>query len=152
MKSETLIVGLGSSHGDDQFGWRVAEQLAASLDSAEVTVRRALSPIEILAWLEKTERLIVCDACQDLGAHGKVHRWRWPDESLSELRFAGSHDLGLAAALGLADRLGLLPADVSICCAEGVAFGRGQPISPPVRAAVAQLVQCLHDELMRTKV
>ena len=106
MKSETLIVGFGSSHGDDQFGWRVAEQLSALAEHSSVTVRQARSPAEILGWLEGVERLIVCDACQDLGLPGRMHHWRWPDAALAELRFAGSHDLGVSAALGLADRLG----------------------------------------------
>ncbi len=152
MKSETLIVGLGSSHGDDQFGWRVAEELAALADARGVTVRQARSPAEILGWLEGVERLIVCDACQGLGLPGRVHPWRWPDDTLPEVRFAGSHDLGIAATLALADRLGLLPANVSIWCAEGAAFDYGQPMSPPVQAAVMEVVERLQDEMMRTKV
>jgi hydrogenase maturation protease len=152
MKSETLVVGIGSSHGDDQLGWHVAEQLAAVLDRSDVTVRRALSPADILGWLDNAERLIVCDACQNLGAPGRVHHWRWPDEQLSQLRFAGSHDLGISAALSLADRLGLLPADTSIWCAEGSAFGIGRPMSPAVQAAVAELVECIQNELTRTNV
>jgi hydrogenase maturation protease len=152
MKSETLVVGVGSSHGDDQFGWRVAERLAALRDHSHVTVRRALSPTDILDWLDNAERLIVCDACQNLGAPGRLHHWRWPDNRLSELRFAGSHDLSVSAALSLADRLGLLPADTSIWCAEGAAFDCDQPMSPPVQAAVAELVQHLQDQRIRANV
>ncbi|HEX4145482.1 MAG TPA: hydrogenase maturation protease [Pirellulales bacterium] len=151
MKSETLVVGLGSSHGDDQFGWHVAEQLAAQLDIPGVTVRRALSPADILDWLDEVERLIVCDACQNLGAPGRLHRWRWPDDRLSELRFAGSHDLGLSAALGLAERLGVFPAEVSIWCGEGIDFGAGQSMSPVVQTAASDLVRQIQDELMRVK-
>ena len=151
MKNETLVVGLGSSHGDDGLGWRVAEQLAAHCRDPGVTIRRALSPADILDWLDEAERLIVCDACQDLGAPGRVHHWLWPDDGLAEVRFGGSHDLGLWAALELAERLGLLPAEVSIWCAEGIAFGPGQPMSPPVQAAAAELVELLQMEWMRAK-
>ena len=149
MKSETLIVGIGSSHGDDQFGWRVAEQLAELSDNLSATVRLARSPAEIIGWLEGAERLMVCDACQDLGSPGRLHHWQWPDSKLSELRFSGSHDLGISAALGLADRLGWLPMDVSVWCAEGTCFNAGQTISPPVEAAVAKTVGRIQDELMR---
>lgn len=152
MKTETLIVGLGSSHGDDQLGWRVAERLAAVANAPGVTVRRACSPADIFDWLDAAERLIVCDACQNLGVPGRVHHWSWPDDRLLELRFAGSHDLGLAAALALADRLGLLPAEVSIWCAEGVAFGPGESMSPPVEASVAEMVERIQDELVRVHV
>jgi hydrogenase maturation protease len=151
MKNQTLIVGLGSSHGDDQFGWRVAEELAANLDARAVTVRQASSAAEILGWLDGVEQLVICDACQGLGHPGRLHHWRWPNDALPELRFGGSHDLGVTAALSLAGRLGLLPADVTIWCAEGASFDYGRPICPPVEAAVAQLVQSLQDELMRTQ-
>ena len=151
MKSETLIVGLGSSHGDDQFGWRVAEQLMPLRDDLNITVRLARSPVEILGWLDEAERLIVCDACQDLGEPGRVHCWRWPDDNLAELSFGGSHDLGLAAALDLAGRLGSLPADVSIWCAEGTGFGTNASMSPPVQAAVIELIERLVDPWMRNK-
>ena len=51
MIDDTLIVGVGSSHGDDQFGWLVAEQLAARA-ILRIVVRRRLSPADISDWLE----------------------------------------------------------------------------------------------------
>ena len=88
MKNETLIVGVGSSHGDDQFGWRVAEQLAERVkNDLGITIRLALSPTEILGWLEGSRRLIVCDACQNLGVPGRVHHWQWPDAALAGTEF-----------------------------------------------------------------
>ena len=151
MKNETLIVGVGSSHGDDQFGWRVAEQLTEGVKSASVTIRRALSPSEILGWLEGPKQLIVCDACQNLGVPGRVHHWQWPDVALAGLMFSGSHDLGISAALDLADRLRLLPADVSIWSAEGMTCDFGQSMSQPMQAAAAEVVGYIHEELTRQR-
>ena len=45
----TLVVGVGSHHGDDQAGWLVADLLAASA-SEDVAVRKAKTPAEILDW------------------------------------------------------------------------------------------------------
>src|SRR5690349_18107797 len=117
MSRQTLIVGLGSPHGDDQLGWRVAERLAA-LAAPRTLVRTARSPGELLGWLDGVERLIICDACECLGLFGAVHCWHWPAPELSLVRSSGSHDLGIASALALADELGRLPGQVTIVAVE----------------------------------
>jgi hydrogenase maturation protease len=149
VKARHLIVGLGSAHGDDQFGWRVAETLAAACDSADFEVRQARTPAELLDWLEGVERLIVCDACQNLGTAGRLHRWQWPADELSRVRSATSHNLGLTAALELAETLDFLPGDVLILAAEGRNFGPTAPMSSEVETAVSQAVEELRGELTR---
>lgn len=110
---DSLLVGIGSSYGDDQAGWRVADAVAAHV-GAGVTVCRVGTPIDLLDHLAGVERLHICDACHSTGAVGSLHRWRWPDPRIEPVHFSGSHDLGPAAVLKLGERLGLLPSEVIV--------------------------------------
>jgi hydrogenase maturation protease len=136
----TLICGFGSAHGDDQLGWRVVERLATILTYGGLSIRAARSPAVLLDWLEGIDCLIVCDACQDLGSPGAVHRWRWPDVPQDCLRSAGTHDFGLATVLSLAERLHLLPAEIIIWCAEATGCLPGSPPSGSMEEAVTHIV------------
>jgi hydrogenase maturation protease len=168
VKVATLIVGLGSAHGDDQIGWRVAERLATLVDrndnSAEcgapatgnkrelprptaVSIRIARSPSELLDWLDGIGRLIVCDACQNVGLPGASLRLCWPNAQLATLRSPGSHDIGLAGVLALAERLCRLPKEVIIWCAQGETTTPGSPLSASGHAAVTSLVEKVSQEL-----
>ncbi|HVA44800.1 MAG TPA: hydrogenase maturation protease [Pirellulales bacterium] len=154
MSVTTLIVGLGSPHGDDQIGWRVAERLALERESAcgasglrgplapqadcTITIRTASSPADLLDWLEGVERLIVCDACQAVGSPGTVHCWRWPEAPLGRLRSSGSHDLSLAEVLTLAEELRSLPGEVIIWAVESRTCQCGAAMSAEAATAVAQ--------------
>jgi hydrogenase maturation protease len=137
-KFATLVVGVGSAHGDDQFGWLVAKHLASSSADGGAVVRSARSPAELLDWLEGFERLIVCDACQGLGSPGAIHSWSWPDVPRRALRTAGTHDLGLAAVLELAQQLGLLPAETLLWCVEIETPRPGGAVSACIEAAAVR--------------
>lgn len=144
MTRATLIVGLGSDHGDDQAGWRAAERLAR-IPGAPV-VRLARSPCDLLDWLDGVERLVVCDACQPNGVPGAVHRWDWPTDELSRLHSASSHDLGLAQVLSLASCLGRLPPRVVVWGIEIEHCGRHAPLSPSVQKNLPGLVARIQGE------
>jgi hydrogenase maturation protease len=147
MTRPTLIIGLGSSHGDDQFGWTVVEQLQGLLREPNATIRLARSPAQLLDWLEGFARLIIFDACENLGTPGELHFWRWPALELVNVRSSGSHDLSLPAALALAQSLDLLPRDVLIVCAEGRCFSPQAPISSEVGAAASRAIELTLVEL-----
>ncbi len=149
MTGNTLIVGLGSSHGDDQFGWQVAAQLSRAPAQPSIAVRRARSPAELLDWLEGVERLIVCDACENQGAPGRLHRWQWPAAEVGRVRSSNSHDLGLAAVLTLAETLEHLPTEVLVVAAQGRQFEPAAPMSNEIEIAAAQAAEQLREELMR---
>ena len=142
----TLVCGLGSSHGDDQLGWRVAERLAPAAGSA-ASIRAAGSPADLLDWLDGIDRLIVCDACQNLGSPGALHRWRWPDVPGELLRRLGVHDLGLADVLALADQLRRLPAETIIFGVEIEACLPGTPCSASAAEAADRLAETIAREL-----
>jgi hypothetical protein len=56
-----LVVGIGSPHGDDRAGWRVADDVAAALRGA-ITTRKASVPHDLLDWCDGRGRLHLVDA------------------------------------------------------------------------------------------
>lgn len=130
--SSTLLVGIGSGHGDDSIGWRVAQAILARWPGRfRVTIPS--TPIGLIDQLDGVERLFVCDAfvreddvddsqsesageCEttDVGRCGLVRRWRWPDAAIDQTSFSGTHDLSLVAVLRLAESIRRLPAEVHI--------------------------------------
>lgn len=151
----TLLVGLGSPYGDDQLGWRLVEEIG-KLCRQPLSVQRAHSALQLFDWLGGVQRLVVCDACQGIGAVGTWRRWRWPSDDLKPLRAQGSHDLGLAAVLALAETLGQLPGNVSIWAIEGLpAAGAGLPpdgaLSLEVEQAISRVAALVIEELSRPR-
>lgn len=148
----SLVVGLGSHHGDDQVGWRIAERLAAR-DDADYQVKLARTPSQILAWLDEAacDQLVLCDACNGAGSPGAVHHWRWPSDALPLTACRSTHDLSLIEVLALAERLGRLPRRVSIWGVElAEALPARDSLSPAVGAAVARAAARVHHELMES--
>lgn len=142
-----LVVGIGSPHGDDQAGWRLAERLAIAFDQDNIAVRKAKSPSELLDWLDGIERLIVCDACRGLGRAGEIKRWTWPASELQQASWSGTHDLSLPAVLQLADRLGRLPPTVIVWSVEGASVEALGAMSSVVAAALPNLADQIANEV-----
>jgi hydrogenase maturation protease len=149
MAGQTLFIGLGSRHGDDQIGLRIAEEVGRVVGCL-ANVRLAGSPASILDLLEARDRVMICDACIMDAPSGTLHRWDWPTSAIQQSRFAGTHDLILPAALALAEALGQFPENVTIW---GVAVKESQPgaeLSPVLTAAIPQIVericQSLHED------
>jgi len=114
MPPKTLVVGLGSPHGDDAIGWQIVDRLRSAVP-CDAEIRVAADPTEILGWLEGVTELHVCDACQSRGRPGQVHRWRWPEfDEQSPTGRLSSHGTTLHEVLRLGERLGLLPPRVMI--------------------------------------
>jgi hydrogenase maturation protease len=140
---QTLVVGIGSPHGDDQAGWLVAVKLAAR--QTAITVRRAQVPVDLLDWLDGVERLIVCDACEPAGQPGSIRHWIWPAE-LTPLRAVSSHGLDIASVLSLAETLGKLPSQVHVWGIEAAHCEPGDEVSPVVMCAVERIATAIHEE------
>jgi hydrogenase maturation protease len=146
MDNRTLVVGIGSPHGDDRVGWVIAERIA-ELVGHRFDVRCARSPAELLDWLEGVVELHVCDAFTRHTEVGAAQCWDWPSPEIEGALFHGSHDFSLPAALALAEQLGRLPARVRIW---GIAIGEGRggdSMSLAVRAAVPEIVDRIRGAL-----
>lgn len=130
-----LVVGVGSPHGDDQAGWRVAEALQRECIEG-VNIRFARSPSDLLDWMEGVSNLVVIDACRGPSDVGSIHRWAWPAPEIARLTWSGTHDLGLPTVLELAERLGKLPKEVTIWSIHAGAAEAYSPLSEDVAAVV----------------
>lgn len=124
--SRILLVGLGSPHGDDQIGWRVAEELRRRQSEREARV--APTPAALLDWLDGLDCLELCDALRG-ETPGRLHHWEWPTPQLGRLRSSGSHAFGVTAVLELAQKLGTLPTKVHLWGIEATQFEPTCPIS-----------------------
>lgn len=151
MLPRILIVGIGSHHGDDRFGWLVAELLTKQITErdliGQVAVRLAQSPSELLDWLDGVERLVICDAYRDAARGGTILHWNWPSEDVDRASFGGTHDLGLPEALDLVAKLGRLPKQTEIWSAAGRESEPNAPVSLQVAAAAEKVARRIAQEI-----
>jgi hydrogenase maturation protease len=150
-QTRTLIVGIGSPHGDDQAGWLLARELEQVAPARNIAVRTAASPAQLLHWLSGIDRLIVVDACQGLGPPGTYARWQWPTPAIMRAAWSTSHDVSLPAALSLAEKLRRLPAKVIIWGIQGQTAFPLDEVSPRVTDVISQVTHCVMEELRNGK-
>ena len=144
--AKTLLVGVGSPHGDDQIGWEVVKRIQGT-HHKDITVHLARTPSDLLDWLECVERLVVCDACRGAGKVGSVHHWTWPTNQLETLRWSGTHDVSLPAVLALAEQLGKLPTSVIVWAIEVGTAQPGDVLSVNARSLIATAAHCIGHDL-----
>ena len=161
--AKTLVAGLGSTHGDDQAGWLVAENVASQCRGYQhVTVRRATIPLDVLDWLDGVDVLHVCDACQMTHDHRQLQRYNLVEGqfinsdvsmnsemsgTLLSLRSRGSHDFGLPDVLRLAAQIQQLPKQVIVWAIAGTDFQPGAGMTVETTSAAAQTVVEILKEL-----
>lgn len=147
-----LIAGLGSTHGDDQAGWRVIDQLAAKVNS-DVRCAKATVPHDILDWMTGIDSLHLVDACQPdasqpdacqslesvvrVSASQPSVDLHWNSRSL------GSHQLEIVTVLQLAEALNLLPRCVTLWGVPGQSFQPNGSLSD--RCAIG--VRCCAEQI-----
>ncbi|TWT48049.1 hypothetical protein Pla22_50490 [Rubripirellula amarantea] len=148
-KPKTLVVGIGSPHGDDAIGWLVADALKESTDGGETRIEKAASPIEIFNAIDDCERLILCDGCSGLGSPGDTRRWQWPSSEFGQVNWSGTHDFSLIATLQLGERLNRLPPQVVVWAIEIDTNRVGDTLSPSVASAIPDFVQQIKQEMAK---
>jgi hydrogenase maturation protease len=153
-----LIVGVGSFHGDDRIGWYVAQRLVdTGIESADVCVRTAQVPLDLMNWISDFETLHVVDACaSDIAGPC----WRRIDCSgttggtvasgppgIGTRHASGTHGWSLPDVLDLARRLGQLPSRVVVWAVESSQFEPGTEIATQVIDAANELIESLNREV-----
>ncbi|MBX3444572.1 MAG: hydrogenase maturation protease [Planctomyces sp.] len=113
VRTGTLVVGLGSPHGDDRIGWLVAEEIARRTRD-DVAVRCLTLPVDVCTEMQGFERVVIIDACRMSDPIGAARRWTWPAPEIRLLRASGTHAIGLPESLALAERIGGLPPEVVV--------------------------------------
>ncbi len=143
----TLIVGIGSLHGDDQIGFLVAEHLSL-LDPRVCRVRRTDAPMRLLDWIDRFTTVHLIDACRSGDRPGTLRRYQWPDPQLMQCGWSGTHDFDLPTVLRLADQLDRLPACVTVWTIEGVTFGPGREASLAIETWTRRAAKQIESELL----
>lgn len=141
-----LIVGVGSpDSGDDSVGPVVARALER-LAPAGVDVLVHEDPTDLtLLWRGRAVAVIV-DAVRSGDPPGTVRTMTVSADAGSEApwpssRPHGTHDFGIAWAVELARALDALPDLLHLVGIEGVAFGKGEPITAAVRSAIPAAIE-----------
>jgi hydrogenase maturation protease len=149
-RSEIVVAGFGSPHGDDQAGWKVIARLAQrpQLPARLVPIREGT---QLIYELDGCRKLILIDACRSNGQRGTISRFCWPDLQIHQRHNHSTHGMGLCNALELAERLGRMPSDVEVF---GIEIGDNRDtvgaMSMDVSRAVSELEAIIHAELCET--
>ena len=138
-----LVIGYGNPlRGDDGVGWLAAEQLAdaAEDDRIELLPRHQLTP-ELAEPISRAERVIFIDAC----AAGTPGSWNCQEVAPEPKQSAPvTHHFNPQALLAYAQALfNASPQAFLISIAAG-SFHCGEGLTPPVRAALAEVIAYVH--------
>lgn len=152
-KQKTLVLGIGSPFGDDQFGWLVAEQIKEMLksnQSSHIDVEIADRPgLNLLRFLEKDyTQIILIDAVNA----GVVPGMQFTLQSHEILEFSGflsSHNIGVAPSLALANALNMPIDHVLFYGVQGEhLFVKDDVLSDAVKKSVGNMVQMIVNKLI----
>jgi hydrogenase maturation protease len=137
----TVIIGVGNPwRGDDAVGWLVAEGARRRLaDRAEVVLTDG-EPARLLDAWDGMECAVVVDAMCSGAEAGTIRVWSGGAVPPVPPAVQGSHRLGMAAAVGLADALGALPRRMTLVGVEVADVGAGERLSPQVAVAMETAV------------
>ncbi len=127
----TVLIGLGSPHGDDQLGWIAVDRLQPLLP-AEIITHKIGSAIKLVDCLEGHETAVVIDATAPAGRPGTHRSFLWPCPELIAGSAWSTHGVGLVEALRLAEALGRLPRRVQIDTIEAAGTTPGAALSDAV--------------------
>ncbi len=140
--ARTIVIGLGSPHGDDQAGWLLADHIARRAGPT-IVVRNVAVPVDLLPAFESCGRAILLDAVRGTAESEPWLRWEWPAPEIARAGVGGTHALGLAETLELAQSLGQLPASVVIWGVCGERFSPGQELSPSLRHRLPDIADAI---------
>jgi hydrogenase maturation protease len=149
VRSDVVVAGFGSPHGDDQAGWRVVTLLGRRSELPAHLVK-ITEGTQLIDELDGCRRLIVVDACRGVPQVGAITRLQWPDPRVRQYHNHSTHGVGLCNALELAERLERMPPIVEIF---GIEIGSYRPldeISAEVAQAIDELGKIISAELCET--
>jgi hydrogenase maturation protease len=108
------IIGIGSPFGDDAAGLEVARMLAQKPPpNCEVLVADRPGT-GLLDLMDGASAVFLVDAVRSGARPGTLHRLSFDELARCTAHFVSSHELGVAASVQLARKLGCAPAQVSV--------------------------------------
>jgi hydrogenase maturation protease len=135
----SLIVGLGSPHGDDQLGWVAIDRIMPRLPAGNSALK-VNGGLDLLECLDARESAVIIDSAAPAGQPGTLRTFDWPSPLLAECERLSTHGLGLVAALKLAEALDRLPRDVRIYTVEAHDTSPDAPLGTHVARQLDVLV------------
>ena len=137
------IIGIGSPFGDDAAGLEVARILTEAPPSNCEVIAADRPGTALVDLLEDADAAILIDAVRSGAPPGTIHEFRFDELDRGAARFVSSHDLGVAAAIRLAQKLGRAPAVGKVIGIEIAPGSTAQlsGLSAEARAAVYRAVE-----------
>jgi hydrogenase maturation protease len=138
----TVILGIGSPHGDDQFGWAVIDRLAKT-DFADVRLRKINHPVDLIPELDENDRVLLVDAGVGLPQNvpflkiDSIEAADW--KRVQEPPSRSTHNLGFSSTLRLAESLGKRTSHVTFWIGHGKSY---QPMSDMSSAIASAAEDC----------
>lgn len=145
----TVVIGIGSPHGDDQFGWAVVDALrsclhgkhagnelsghAAGISQRTLSLRKINNPIDLISELESYQKVIVVDACIGLPRSEPFRKLAYADLTdrsfLEEMPGRGTHEIGVGLTLRMSQSLKKPLNHVVLWIGSGTLFEKMNPMS-----------------------
>jgi hydrogenase maturation protease len=147
------VIGIGNRWaGDDGVGPEIIEQLRQEpdLETARINLLTMQQPgLALLDIMEGCDVLMIVDAILGNTKPGTIHRLVWQPDVLESrgIERASSHGFGVREVLNLALSLGRLPPRIILWGIEIASTQPGAGLSPPVTAALPEIISCLRQEL-----
>lgn len=169
--NRVAIIGIGSPHGDDQFGWAVVDELThlfpnptrerginpRSILCSRVALRvgRINNPVDLIPALDVNERVILVDAAvglTDRNSFRKLHFAEPRDRAIiQEIPHHGTHDFGLSLTLRMAESLGKRTDHVEFWIGNATMFERLAPMSPELIIVAKQCALAIGTEVCHAR-
>ena len=137
------IIGIGSPFGDDAAGLEIARMLAEAPPSNCEVIVADRPGAALVDLLEGANAAILIDAVRSGAPPGTIHEFAFDELDRCPARLVSSHDLGVAAAVQLAQKLGRAPSvgwviGIEIAPASTAQLCR---LSPQTREAMRRAVE-----------
>ncbi len=146
-----LVIGIGNpDRGDDAVGRIVAARLREHAMGEVEILDHDGEATTLIEWLGRADDAILVDAALSGEAPGTVRRFDVAATALPRAKFGMStHGIGLADAVELARSFGQLPPRCVVYAVEAQSFAHGEPLTPDVETAVAEVVRRVLDEIQK---
>ena len=149
MKCDVVVIGIGNEfRRDDAVGLVVAEEVAKrNLRGVQVTTAIGEPGAILDAWTGAPVAVVVDAATGEGLIPGRIRRWVPGDEAQPGV--VSSHALGLPQTYALGKALGQIPNKLVVFTVDIADASHGVGFTPPVAAAVAQVIEAVLEEVGR---
>jgi hydrogenase maturation protease len=149
------ILGIGSAHGDDQFGWAVIDRLA-KMDFADVRLRKIIHPVDLIPELDTNESVLLVDAGVGLPRNvpflkiASIDAADW--KLVHDMPSRSTHNLGLSSTLRLAESLGKRTSHVTLWIGHGKSYEPMSDMSSSIASAAEDCAVAIAKELCDARI